>query len=68
MSSVRITSIVAIAISLDVRGRVRNEREMPGALDGGGQAALVPGAVAADAAGNDLRKEVRGFVMIDASK
>src|SRR5215831_12259825 len=55
MSSVRITSIVAMTPLLGVRRRVRQERQVPRALDLGGELALVARAVPADAARDDLR-------------
>src|SRR5215831_5018546 len=55
MSSVRITSIVAMTPLLGVRRGVRQERQVARALDLGGELALVARAVPADAARDDLR-------------
>src|SRR5215831_14726129 len=54
MSSVRMTSMVAMFRLLRVRRGVRQERQVPRALDGRGELALVARAVPADAPRDDL--------------
>src|SRR5438105_8171507 len=63
--------IFMCALLLVLHHRVGEQRHVARALDGGGHFALVPGAVAGDAAGNDLAAlgdevlEVAGVLVVD---